>query len=555
MLLPRILYAIICAFTCVHLPVDFVVAQSLETAAKTAATTPDGDAMRALQTDARTTNQAPFGHWGSLPNRYSTWTNHSNRLIPIYTFGITLDGLREEGSVYRDEARLKELFAGTVPTNTVNPTAAYFDQTDVYRLQQQAIAAGKRHVILIVFDGMDWDTTRAAAIYKNRRDAYDEGRGTGLRFQDYRGTETDFGFFVTTPLLAGQRTDVNAQVVLSGRQATTGGYNPAMGGETPWAMAKARDYLTGMDRTEPHTVTDSASSATSMTSGIKTYNGAINFDAEGNQVEPLPRRLQRDHGFAIGVVSSVPISHATPAAAYANNAARGDYQDISRDLLGLPSSAHRTAALPGVEVLLGGGWGEQKKSASAQGDNYVPGNPYVDEADLDTLAERGVVVARRTPGVAGVEVLTQAAEQAIEQRQRLVGLFGVAGGHLPFQTADGKFNPTVDVKAAEHYTPADVQENPTVADMTTAALRVLEQDEQGFWLMVEAGDVDWASHANNLDNAIGAVFSGDDAFAAVVDWVDSRDAWEETAVILTADHGHYFVLTDPAPIANAQVAE
>ena len=63
--------------------------------------------------------------------------------------------------------------------------------------------------------------------------------------------------------------------------------------------------------------------------------------------------------------------------------------------------------------------------------------------------------------------------------------------------------------------------------------------------MVEAGDVDWANHANNLDSSIGAVVSGDLAVKAVFDWIDARKQWDRTAVIVTADHGHYFNLKDP----------
>ena len=511
-----------------------------------------GDRMRDLQSKAIETNHADFGHWGASPQRYSTWTNHSNRLIPIYTFGIDLDALRKAGSVYRDESRLESLY-GTVPIHTLNPDAEYFDQTDVFHLQQQAVAAGKRNIILMVFDGMDWDTTRAAAIYKQKQVAYDQGRGTGLLFQDYRGSQTDFGYFVTAPLLGSVKTDVDGQVVLSGNKPASGGYDPAMGGHAPWITAPAREYLLGMDRVLPHTVTDSASSATSMTSGIKTYNGSINFAADGSQVEPIARRLQAERQFAIGVVTSVPISHATPGAAYANNVSRNDYQDISRDLLGVPSSAHRGEALPGVDVLLGAGWGEIKQTASTQGMNYISGNAYVHQSDLERVAADGVVVAERTAGQRGADVLQQAADQAIAQQQRLVGVFGTKGGHLPFQTADGNFNPTIDMKAGESYTPADLEENPTLAEMTAAALRVLENDEQGFWLMVEAGDVDWANHANNLDNSIGAVLSGEKAFKTVVDWVEAHDAWNETAVIVTADHGHYLMLTDPQVIADANL--
>jgi len=81
--------------------------------------------------------------------------------------------------------------------------------------------------------------------------------------------------------------------------------------------------------------------------------------------------------------------------------------------------------------------------------------------------------------------------------------------------------------------------------MTTAALTVLEKNPKGFWLMVEAGDVDWANHDDNIDNSIGAVNSGDAAVKAITDWVEQHSNWMESLLIVTADHGHYLVLEKP----------
>ena len=100
------------------------------------------------------------------------------------------------------------------------------------------------------------------------------------------------------------------------------------------------------------------------------------------------------------------------------------------------------------------------------------------------------------------------------------------------------------------YTEADLTENPTLADMTTAALDVLAS-RGPFWLMVEAGDVDWASHANNIDTAIGAVRSGDAAVATLFSWIEANGGWDDTVVIVTADHGHMFTLDDPEAFAAA----
>jgi alkaline phosphatase len=139
----------------------------------------------------------------------------------------------------------------------------------------------------------------------------------------------------------------------------------------------------------------------------------------------------------------------------------------------------------------------------------------------------------------------------------------VTEGNLPYQTADGDFDPvgcrpeqqaSADRLRKKYcplkpYSEADLTENPTLADMTRTALDVLHS-RGNFWLMVEAGDVDWASHANDIDSAIGAVKSGDAAFQAVVKWIERHDAWNDSVVIVTADHGHLFVLDDPAAFAG-----
>ena len=76
--------------------------------------------------------------------------------------------------------------------------------------------------------------------------------------------------------------------------------------------------------------------------------------------------------------------------------------------------------------------------------------------------------------------------------------------------------------------------------MTEAALTVLDAEpDQPFALFIEAGDVDFALHANNLDNAIGAVYSGEEAVRAVIRWVESHSNWDDSVLIVSSDHGHY----------------
>ena len=524
------------------------------------------DPIRQLQAGAEEIGVASWGYWGDQPGRYVSWSNHSNRLIPVYAFGVPRTPIGGEHSVYRDAERLRTLY-GRLPDQTLNPEATYFDQTDVYRLQMAAADAGKKYIVLVVFDGLDWTTTRTAAIATRGRVEYATGRGTGFAFQDYRGCPTSFGLCVTSPANDGTTFDVDAQAVKNPGGDTPGGYDSSRGGETAWEPRASALYLMGKDRDCPHAVTDSASSATSLCTGRKTYNAAINVDTDGRQIEAIAHTLQA-RGYAVGAVSSVPVSHATPACTYAHNVSRDDYQDISRDLLGEPSVSH-PVPLPGLDVVIGGGYGMAVEADGGQGRNFEPGNKYVTDSTLaaiDAAAGGRYRVALRTAGRPGGELLAEAAADAAERGLRLFGFFGAeqGKGNLPFRTANGDFDPGAgspqgsDDAASEalrkkygseiHYSPADLEENPTLAEMATSAIDVLAPRWK-FWLLVEAGDVDWASHANNIDTCIGAVQSGDAAFQAVVNWIERHDAWDDAAVIVTSDHGHMFVLTEPEAFA------
>ena len=508
------------------------------------------DFLRAMQFEAVESKSADWIHWGDRKSKFSNWTNHSNRLIPVYTFGISLKKYRGKESVYRSKDGLKEIY-GQVPRDTYNRDARYLDQTDIYRLQKDAFESGKKNIILFVCDGMDWQTTQAASIYKNKKITYTKGQGRGLAFLDYRAPNSTYGYMVTSPYAKDAEFDVNSQIVSSvGEQA--GGYSTALGGKTPWSNPADPSYLLGKSSAKGHAYTDSAASATAMASGKKTFNGSINVGPDGEQFKTIAHELQEE-GFAIGVVSSVPFCHATPGAAYAHNVNRSDYQDISRDMLGLRSISHRKKPLQGVDVLIGGGWGEEKDEDKKQGTNFVGGNAYLADADLKEIdVDKGgkYFVVKRHPGENGAELLADAALLAATDGNRLFGFFGVTGGHLPYQTADGNYDPTRGVSRADRYSKEDVDENPELSDMAIAALELLESRKEsgakkGMWLMVESGDIDWANHNNNIDDSIGAVLSADKAFSKIVRWVEKNSNWEETALILTADHGHMMVLDNP----------
>ncbi|HEY0984845.1 MULTISPECIES: alkaline phosphatase [unclassified Schlesneria] len=522
------------------------------------------DYMREIQQKAIEDNKADFGHWGHEPSNYKSWGSHSNRLIPVYTFGtlnapdgVDLRSYTGKKSPYRSETELQRIY-GRVPPDTLNDQAEYLDQTNLFQIQQAGFAKGKKYVFLVVFDGMDWQTTRAAAIYKTQRIAYTEGRGTGFHFQDYTANGTSqFGYMCTSPHNEGTQVDTNLQSVLNPGGTLFGGYSVSLGGPNAWTAGSDLLYPISGNKEGPirHAYTDSSSSAVSMTAGIKTYNNGVNVDYAGNQVPTIAHLLQ-EQGISVGAVSSVPISHATPASAYAHNVHRDDYQDLTRDMIGRKSISHPDVPLPGMDVVIGGGFGDNRLVAgnprkSTAGENFVPGNAYLTDADLEAIdVENGgkYVTSIRKPGVAGKAALQQAAERAAKEGHRLFGFYGVGkyAGHLPFATADGDFVPTIGrSNRAEEYEPADLAENPSLSDMAAAAMTVLSKNPKGFWLMVEPGDVDWANHDNNIDNSIGAVISGDAAVKTITDWVEQHSNWDESLLIVTADHGHYLVLEKP----------
>lgn len=517
------------------------------------------DPIAEIQSAAITEGKSPVAHWGIDPDNYTLWRTHSNRMIPVYTYGtmkagdgVDLRSYTGANSPYRSERKLAEIY-GRTPQQTVCETATWLDQTNIADLQRAAVEAGKKHVFLVVFDGMDWQTTQAAAIYNQKAVMYEAGRGSGTFFQRYKANgTTQYGFMVTSPHNDGTKTDVNTQTVTNPGGTGFGGYNPHAGGFAPWDVPADPGYLLGKPASDvtPHVYTDSASSAASMTTGAKTFNGAINVGPNGEKLVSIAHELQ-SQGWAIGAVSSVPISHATPACAYAHNVSRKDYQDISRDLLGLPSIAHPKKPLAGMDVVIGGGYGVTKKVDAAQGENYEAGNYYLADSDFEKVSlENGgsYLAVQCEDGKSGSVQLMRAAKKAAEGGHRLLGFYGVkiGNGHIPFQTANGDFKPvTGNGKKKEVYTDVERKQNPNLKQMTKAALTVLQSRQKPFWLMVEAGDVDWANHDNNLDNSIGAVRSGDQAVKAIADWVEANSNWEESVMIVTADHGHMLNLLQP----------
>jgi len=545
------------------------------------------DVLKKLQTRyaASASEKEPrVFHFGSqgAGSVFSNHTSHTNRLVGVYVFGRKADlgSVIGENSRYRDAEKIRAAY-GVVPENTVNPQAVYADMSDLYRVQKDAIARGAKHVFIVWFDGLDWPTTQAAAIVRSGK-AYTEGKGSGLFYQNYTADgSAQYGFVVTSPTYDKSIQDVDRQLVTIPPDSLGGGYDAEIAGPNPWTPGplghQAPGYLKGQSADEVdragvqsagrvlHAYTDSPQSAAELVSGVKSYNGGLNIADDSRLVPTLFHELQ-DQGWKVGTVTSVPFCHGSPAGMYVQNAERDDYQDIARAMLGLPGiiqQARQARLYPGLDVVIGTGYGIKANNSDLkkQGQNAVPGNLYLTDADraaIDVKNGGKYVCVQTETGSNGGQALLGASAKAARTGARLFGFFGAETfDHLPYRTADGRFDPAPSQYKkgipvpAETYSAADLNAQPTLAQMTDAALGVLSAHPgQPFILFVEAGDVDFALHANNLDNAIGAIFSGEEAVRTVVRWVETHSNWDESVMIVSSDHGHYLVVDDPQALTK-----
>ncbi len=234
-------------------------------------------------------------------------------------------------------------------------------------------------------------------------------------------------------------------------------------------------------------VTDSAASATSMSAGIKTYNGAIGVDNDRQPVTTITE-LAKKHGMSTGVVSSVGINHATPASFYAKNESRKNYNDIFQSLV----------AADFVDVALGGGvFGDMFALSKAQETADETKIAFYTTENLDQL----------DPQNAG--------------DRRVIGLFDSDGDHKLKYMFDRQREET---------------DEPELKDLTLKALELLEPREGGFFVMIEGGSIDWAGHANEIDLLMGEVLALSDAVQTAVDYLDEKGELDKTLILVTADH-------------------
>ena len=229
---------------------------------------------------------------------------------------------------------------------------------------------------------------------------------------------------------------------------------------------------------------DSASTATSIATGYKTYSGSINVDETGTvSYETIAEKLLDQKGWEIGVITSVNLNHATPAAFYAHQASRSSYYEIGLELVASD-----------FDYFAGGGLLDPTGSEGDQEDLY------------NLAAEAGYTVARTK---AEAEAVNASTEKALLIDEDLADSDSMA------------------------YEIDRTDEMWSLADYVEKGIEVLD-NETGFFLMCEGGKIDWACHANDAASTIHDTQALADAVQVAIDFAAEHP--EETLIVVTGDH-------------------
>lgn len=234
---------------------------------------------------------------------------------------------------------------------------------------------------------------------------------------------------------------------------------------------------------------DSASTATSMASGEKTLSGVINYDVELKNSFKLITEYAKEAGKKVGVITSVSLDHATPAAYYAKVPSRKQYYDIA--VQGLTGTA--------LDYLAGGSY------LQMTGDG-------TQENLLEIAAKNGWTVANTNEDIRAIN--------------------GETGRVLAIdpntQDSSSLYYEIDRVRREE-----EGQDILALSEYVTAGINALD-NENGFFLMCEGGKVDWSGHANDAATSIHETIAFSDAVQVAVDFAGEHP--EETLIIVTADH-------------------
>jgi len=252
-------------------------------------------------------------------------------------------------------------------------------------------------------------------------------------------------------------------------------------------------------------VTDSAAAATAIATGVKTLNGSVSIDRNGQERTTI-LELAKASGRSVGLVSTCQITDATPAAFAAHVPHRANQSEVARQYI----------ERAGVDLILGGGAAQWYPFGAPLPEILTVGAPWRGVgSDCDLVA-----LSRQL----GYEFVADAAglEGSLHRRRRepagpLLGLF--AAQEFFLQTAEG-FGAAYDPPVS-------------LADLTAAAIEILSPNPNGFFLMVEESAIDRMAHRNNAPLTLKGVLELDRAVQVALAFAAGVP---DTLIIVTADH-------------------
>jgi alkaline phosphatase len=239
------------------------------------------------------------------------------------------------------------------------------------------------------------------------------------------------------------------------------GYDPSQGGRRPSPLATGSFAYFFPEGTKVQYATDSASAATAWATGYKTDDGNVAWlpgDPQGGALKTVAEYLRELKGYAIGVVSTVPFTHATPAAHVSHNKSRNCYWAKPGCEKGI---AEEILIEIKPEVVIGGG------HPTWSGESYMSRALY-DAFRMGSYASEYVFVDRQA-GIDGSVAVLAGAQKAAAEGKKLFALFGGSGGNFESPEA-------FDLGGTPLVVP-ESRENPTLKEATLAALKVLSKDQ------------------------------------------------------------------------------
>jgi alkaline phosphatase len=388
-----------------------------------------------------------------------------------------------------------------------------------------------RHIILFIGDGMHLENEIAASRY-----LYGSDRALSFHAFPYKGYAATWDI-TTYNRYAANSTPPGAVFSDSFYQtpeslAPLYGYNPAKGGAKPFpdAAVPESSYFTtaladGTGQSAAFPATDSAAAASAIATGRKYRAGVISWDS-GTAVETVLEKVRNIGNYQTGIISTVPFSHATPAAFAAHAGSRSSTTDIASEII------HTTAP----DIVIGGGHPQY----------YSGGYAYISAADYNSLRNGGTeyLFAERTAGTSAESILGAASDKALSDGKKMFALFGGSEGNFGYADVTSDRSSVI--------TPQN-NENPPLSLAVTTALKIFSSRGGSFFLLAEQGDIDWANHATDYRKMISSVNDLHLAVKAASDFVDIPGDdidWSNTLIIVTADHANgYFRLHDPSHAA------